>query len=234
MDIKEHTFKANKDICQRVLAEFLGKFLNPAFGALPSKEINLMVMNILGELEYIESEPSLYELVTKLRVTRAKARNLIYDQELRRLDTETLDLRVKEALKEPLFQKQGDLFVLEIESPLIIDHLRSKLKSLGHATDGSFSPSLVKMSVEAVAALIEDYLPKESRKKVQNALIKAGAPDTSLQGVLKSTIKAIAKKVAQDSGEALVDKTSDFISPIVDSSIDKITKIAEDIFNNGK
>lgn len=230
MDIQMHVQQSDKNICQKVLADFLERYLDPAFGALPSKEVNLLVMKLLEELKYINKEPSLYELVSKLRVTRAKARNLIYDQELRRLDTKTLDARVKNALKEPLFQKQGDLFVLEIENPLVIDHLRSKLQSLGHASDGSFSPSLVKMSMDAVAALIEDYLPKSQRRTVKNALIKAGAPDSSLQGVLKSTIKAIAKKVAQDSGEALVEKASGYMSPIVDGAIDQATNMVKELF----
>lgn len=151
--------KVGKSTCQKVLIEFLERYLDPAFGALPSKEIDLLVIKALEDLAYLSKEPSLYEHVTKLRVTRAKARNLIYDQELRRLDTKALDLRVKEALKAPLLQKQGDLFVIEIENPLVIDHLRSKLQTLGHASDGSFSASIVKISLDAVAALIEDYLP---------------------------------------------------------------------------
>ena len=31
----------------------------------------------------------------------------------------------------PLLQKQGDLFVLEVENPLVIDHLRAQLQRPG-------------------------------------------------------------------------------------------------------
>lgn len=230
MSIKKHTLEVTGGICQKVLAELLDAYLEPAFGSLPKKEVDLIVLKALEDLGYLNKEPSLYELVSKLRVTRTKARNLIYDQDLRRLDDISLDIRVKEALKTPLLQKQGDLFVLEIENPLVIDHLRSKLQQLGHASDGSFSPSLVKISIGAVAALIEDYLTKSQRKAIQKSLTKAGVPDSSLQGMIKSTIKAAAKKVAQDSGEALVEKASDYISPVIDGSADQVFKMIGGLF----
>lgn len=175
-------------------------------------------------------EPSLYELVTKLRVTRTKARNRIYDQELRRLDTEELDLRMKAALTTPLLPEQGELFVLEIENPLIIDHLRAKLQALGHASDGSFSPSLVRMTLDAVAALIEDYLSKPERTAIKQAMVEAGEPDSSFLGVLKSTIRAIAKKVAQDSGDALVEKASSYLAPIVDGAVEQLPSKLDGLF----
>ncbi len=230
MKIKNHTLKTDAKLCQKVLAELLESYLDPAFGALPKKEVDLMMVQAMEKLGFVSETPSLYELVTQLRVTRAKARNLIYDMELRRLDTADLDTRVKEALKHPLLQKQGELFALEIENPLVIDHLRAKLQTLGHASDGSFSPSLVKISLGAVASLLEDYLTKAEQHSLRKTLVKAGAPDTSFHGVIKSTIKAIAKKVAQDSGDALVDKVNDYLAPMIDGAADVLAERAKGLF----
>jgi len=151
-------------------------------------------------------------------VTRSKARNLLYDRELRRFDLGQLDEKVRNAMKSPLFQKQGDLFAMEIENPLVLDHLRSKLQTLGYASDSSFSPSLVKMSLDAVAALIESFHPGKEGESLRKALVKYGAPDTSFKGVLKEVLKKVASKVANDTGKALV---SQYLGPLVDGAVDK-------------
>jgi len=230
MDIRNYTLDSDAVKCREVFASFLEGYLSPAFGALPKKEIDLLVMKALEKIDYINRDPTLYELVQKLRVTRMKARNLIYDQELRRLNTAELDKRVKDALLHPILQKDGELFLLEIENPLVSDHLRSKIQKLEFISDSSFSPSIVKLPLIAIVAVIEDYLSKEERDNVKDDLIKAGAPDTSLQGILKSTLKIAAKKLASDTGEALVDSVSGYLSPILDNAVDSAIEVFTDLF----
>jgi hypothetical protein len=122
------------------------------------------------------------------------------------------------------------LYVLEVENPLVSDHLRSKVQKLGYVSDGSFSPSIVKLGLDAVAALIESYLTERERDDVKGALVAAGAPDISFKGVIKATFKKLAGKVASDTGEALMEKASDFISPIIDAGVDLVTEKARELF----
>ncbi len=42
--------------------------MNPAFGALPKNEVELIVLNVLEKLRAIDEEPELYEFVSKLKV----------------------------------------------------------------------------------------------------------------------------------------------------------------------
>ena len=78
MDFEHLLKEAGDDKTRRALAHFLQQFLNPAFAALPKGEIELLVLNLLEEVGALSAEPSLYELVATLRVTRAKARKLLY------------------------------------------------------------------------------------------------------------------------------------------------------------
>lgn len=217
--------------CRDALIALLDAYLNPAFSALPKSEIDLAFMDAMESLGYISKSPSEYELIQKLRVTRAKARNLYYNRELRKRSPEQLDTLVREVIQAPLIHKDGDLFVLEIDSPLVIDHLRSKVRSLGFPSDGSFSPSLVKLSLRAFTALLEESIPKVNRNQVKNKLVAAGAPDGSLGGVLKGALKQVGKKVAQDAGEAVSEKASDYITPIIDGSISKIGSMFKGLFS---
>lgn len=232
MDIKELIKEINEEVAKDALTYFLTHYMNPAFGALPKNEVELIVLNVLEQLAAIDTEPEVYELVSKLRVTRSKARGLIYDRELRKSSVSDLDEKVKSLLKRPLIQKDGEQFVLEVENPLVSDHLRSKVQKLGYVSDGSFSPSIVKLGLDAISALTESLLPKEEKENIRVALIQAGAPDTSLRGILKATFKKVARKVASDTGEALMDKASEFISPIIDLGSEAITEKIGELFEN--
>ena len=230
MDIAQIVNDATEDNIKSALSYLLQSYMSPAFGALPKNEVELVVLNVLEKLNAIDSEPAVYELVSKLKVTRSKACGLIYNRELRRSSEADLNEKVKTLLKRPIIQKSGDLFVLEVENPLVSDHLRSKVQKLGYVSDGSFSPSIVKLGLDAVSALIESFLTEGEKNDIKEALVVAGAPDISFKGILKATFKKIGSKVASDTGEALMDKASDFISPIIDAGIDLITQKATELF----
>lgn len=230
MDITQIVNAAEPAKVRAVLAQLLNQYLNPAFGALPKHEVELLLLNSLVQLGAISAEPQVYELVASLRVTRAKARGLLYSHELRQSSAADLDQKVKNLLKRPLLQKDAELFVLEVENPLVADHLRAKLQSLGYLSDGSFSPSLIKLSLEAICALIESLLTPEEVRQVQATLIAAGAPDGSFKGVLKATLKKLAGKIAADTGEALMDKAAELLTPILDAGIALLSEKAKDLF----
>ena len=232
MDINQIVNDATEEETKSALSYFLQSYMSPAFGALPKNEVELIVLNVLEKLRAIDDEPKLYEFVSKLKITRSKARGLIYDRELRQSSVEELDEKVKNLLRKPLIQKNGDLYVLEVENPLVSDHLRSKVQKLGFVSDGSFSPSIIKLGLDAITALIESYLSDQEKIDVRAALVAAGAPDTSFTGVLKATLKRVASKVASDTGEALMEKASDFISPIIGASIGLITQKAGELFDS--
>lgn len=223
MTLQNHIENLEIQECRSILTHLFESYLDPAFGTLPTKEVNLLMLTALMEMKYIEAKPDLYDLVRKLKVTRSKARNLIYDHELRLYNTSQLDEMLKGFLKNPIMQKQGDLFVFEIESPLIIDHLRSKLKKLKFASDGSFSPSLVKISIEAYIAIIEEYLTPEERNTVKGALVAGGAPDGSFKGVLRGVLKKVGSKIASDAGEEMAEELGEYMSPIISGVVGGLT-----------
>lgn len=232
MTTKESIDRLDPKAAKGILTRFLDAYLNPAFGSIPKREIDILVFEMLEEVGYTNKEPELYHLVQQLRVTRSKARNLLYDKELRKLSTADLDLLVKEAIKNPVIQKQGYLYALEIESPLVADHLRSKLKELKYTSDGSFSPTLIRLTQSALAALIESILTVEERKRVKKGLVEAGMPDGSLKGMLSGALKTVGKKVASDAGEQLAESAGDYLLPLIDASAEKVFSMFNGLFVN--
>ncbi len=218
MDIAQRVAQLPEAQLRQVLTRLLSGYTSPAFGVLPKLEQELAMLEALQALGLISAEPGLYELVSQLRVTRAKARNLLYALELRRASPERLDGQLRALLRAPLLLKQGELFALEIESPLLIDHLKARLQQLGHASDGAFSSSLVSLKLEALVALIASCLGAEEQERLRRALVKAGAPDTSFAGIVAAALKKLAGKLADKAGEAALGQLSDYLGPLLDAS----------------
>ncbi len=225
MDIHQQIQAASEADAKAVLDFILTAYLTPAFGVLSKRESDMLMVDALEKIGYLDAIPSVYSLIQKLRVTRTKARLLLYERELRRMDGAVLDGRVLELLKRPIVQKQGELFALEIENPLVSDHLRAKVQSLGYASDGSFSPSLVKLSDDAVVALIDALLDEKQKKEVTRAFEKLGLPEKSFKGVLKGVLKVLAKKAADEAGSKLMENV---LGPVIDGAFDGIAKAIEE------
>lgn len=231
LDIQAITTRAGHQRTKDALDAFLIEFLAPAFGALPKQEVELLVLRLLTQIGAVSNRPSIYELVSGLKITRAKARRLIYDQELRSRSQQELDNDMRLLLRRPIVQKRGDLFALEIENPLLADHLRARLQEQGHLTDGSFSPSLVTLTLDAMSALIESQISGADKDATFKALVAAGAPDKTLKGVLKSALKRLGERIADDTGEAVAEEVSHYLGPLLDGGKTAITAAFKSVFS---
>lgn len=231
MDLSSIISSAGAQRSQSALERFLKSFLDPAFGALPKFELELKVLELLIELGAISPRPGIYELVSTLKITRAKARKLIYERELRSRSPQELDEELRLVLARPLLLKRGEVFALEIENPLLADHLRARLQSLGHASDGSFSPSLVTLSLDAMVVLIESELSEAQRIASREALIAAGAPDQSFKGVLKAALKKLGEKFANEAGAAVASEASEYFAPLLQGSREAIAAVFKSVFS---
>ena len=230
MNIKAIIDNAGNAKCKEALEKFLEDFLSPAFGAKSKTEIELAVLNLLISVDAVTDNPSSYDLASTLKITKQKARTLIYNKELRTRTHDDLDAEVRKILLKPVIQKRGDQFALEVESPLALDHLRAKVQALGHLTDGSFSTNLVTLNLDAMATLIESTLDETQKGAAERELRKAGATDPSLRGLLKATLKKLGNRVASDAGEAAIENASDYLAPILDGTIKDAQKLFRDLF----
>ena len=212
--------------------ELLRDYLTPAFGSISKRDFDILLFMKLQNLGVIDKSPEIYELVSELKVTRAKARNLLYEAKLRASTSEDLDGELKELLVNPIFLKDHDKIGIEIGNPYLIDHLRFKLKKLNHITDGSFSPELVKLTVDAYISIFESYLPETSKQEVLDSLIEIGAAsDTSFSGVLTTILKKLGTKVADEAGGQVAESIGGYLKPIIDGSVSSIAEKFSSFFS---
>ncbi|PLX93316.1 MAG: hypothetical protein C0621_07980 [Desulfuromonas sp.] len=206
------------------LAKLIECYINPAFGSLPKREVDIALFQCLQELGIFNDTPDLYSLVSSLRITRAKARNLLYEVNLRKSTTENIEDELLELLKEPVFLKDNDKVCLEIGNPLLIDHLKHTLKDLKHITDGSFSPELVKLTPDAYIALVNEKFAKVKKADVDKALIECGAKDAvNAKTIFKGVLKKVGKKVADDAGDAAGELLGNYLGDLLSTTTETVT-----------
>ncbi|MAT56281.1 MAG: hypothetical protein CMN32_17560 [Saprospirales bacterium] len=211
--------------------ELLQDYLTPAFGSISKRDFDILLFIKLQKLGIFDKNPEIYKLVSELRVTRSKARNLLYESKLRQTSKTELDQELRELLKNPIFLKDNDKIGIEIDNPYLIDHLRAKLKSLNHITDGSFSPELVRLTTDAFVALFESYLPEDSKDNIKKAFIAIGAKtDTSLKGLLKGVFKKLGSKIADEAGGKIAESAGEYLEPLINGSIDLMKNKFADFF----
>lgn len=230
MDIARALTEVEDQAIQLELVNFLEDFMNPAFGSLPKREIELRIFDILRNLGLVRPDATIYELMTELKVTKAKASQLVFDLEIRQYgnDKERLDNLIKLALIKTKFAKDGNYFVMEIENPLTLAHMRQRIREIGHISDTSFNSALVRAPVDAVTDLILKIIPENRHDEIRAALISAGAPDNSIKGVIRSALKTLGGKVigeaADQLAEGFVSNTEELLSPLLNASTLQISE----------
>ena len=219
-DIQVSAFKIKESLV-RILSEY-GK---PSFGSISKRDTDILLFSALQDLGIIERNPSIYEVMQKLRVTRSKARNLIYEGALRRsIDEKVLEKELHDKLSNAILLRESDKVALEIDNPLLIDYLRNRLKDLKHLTDGSFSPELVKMEYDAFAHIYEKTRTELDHKQVKKKLQELGIkPNFSVRSAITT--------ILQIGGKALAGKYGgEVVKDVVDTIYDNWADIKEDIF----
>lgn len=191
--------------------ELMKAYNSPAFGSITKRDFEIELFLQLQKLGLIEKNPSLYEVVSKLKITRTRAKNLIYEANLWNKSIEDLNSELKEILSQPSFLSDGKHVSIDVENPLLQDHIKSKLKALKHITDGSFSSEILKLTPEGYIALYLDVfgIKDEGLKKATDYFKDNNLmPDLRPQTILVGLIKQAGQKCLGDTGGQIAEKVT--------------------------
>lgn len=208
-DLFDQLSSLDESLAKQELERILKLYSQPGFGSVTKRDIDIEIFITLQVLGIIPLNPDLFKVVRILKVTRVKARNLIYESELRRMNESDLRAQLRVLLLKPTFLNNGKLLYMEVENPLLQDYIKSILKTLNHITDGSFSTDIIRLSYHAYSALLGEVFEvreTNSIKMLKSYLIDNKLiVDTSIKGVISGFVKVIGKKVASESGEAIAE-----------------------------
>jgi translation initiation factor 2 beta subunit (eIF-2beta)/eIF-5 len=203
----------NNELNKKVLKELFDIYLNPSFGTLKQKEIDLFIFSKLIKIGYLKKD--VFDIVSKLKITRQKARNLLYEYNLRL--SYHLEEEYKEFLKNPILEKDKDVIIFNVENPLLIDFIKSKLKEKRLLSDGSFSPEIIKLKQYAYIELLKDFLELEEL----NTQLKNNRINNDFESLMKAFLKKVSIKVFNNSNDFIIDE---YISPFINNKISKVVE----------
>lgn len=219
MDVRETIEAIDIEDSREALIDVLKRYTHPAFGALSKRETDIMIFEVMRTLGLLPENASVYDLMTDLRITRAKASQLLFDSAIRKFDEnpELLNAKVVEALCSARFHRDADkYYVIEVEDPLVNADIKEKVRKAGYISDSSFNSALIRLPLDAVVDLVADLLPEDRQDEVKTELVAAGAPEApSFKNVVKSSLKALGKKVVGEAADGLVDEAGAFLAPIL-------------------
>ncbi|BBE51030.1 hypothetical protein OYT1_ch1476 [Ferriphaselus amnicola] len=200
----------------RVALELLfSPHANPVFGASKAVEHEVAAFNALKQLGYLTQSPDEFELVEKLRVTKAKARTLLYQAALREAgDANAGKQELRNILINPLLACDGDIYLIEVPHPLTMDRLRHRIRQLGHLSDGSFSGNVARIKRSALTDLIESLIPQEERAEVVTRLRGKGYQGIDFRSVVQAFLKKAGAKVAGEVGDEVAGNVGESISAL--------------------
>lgn len=236
MDIERALDRLDEGALRGLLGRLLSDYAAPAFGVLPKREVDLLVFRTLREAGVIGQGAPLYQLMADLRISRAKARNLVFDLEIRQPLGGGLDDQVRAVILNDSYFKDFNWFVLEVENPVVQAHLREICRRARVVTDASFNPGIVRLPVSGLANVLEEFLDPDQQAEVKQGLYRAGKlEDKSFRGLMKRALADLAQrfagKVAGEVMDGAVGAVGEFLEPILSGDQEAITDIWSGIYS---
>ena len=210
---------------------FIETFATPAFGAISKTEVDNLVFGLLVEVGALDPKSQVYEIARDLNVTPAKARNLLFQWQLRSMGKgDVLKNDLIEALTSVRFSKDGDLLSFGVESPILREELRSRLKHLRIYADASFSSEIVRISVEHFVEFLDNFLGEFEKKKIRQALLRDNQiEDNTYKAAACRILKGIAEKAAGKAGGELIDLFGEAVRGLLEDNAASVIEIYKQV-----
>ncbi|WP_454851852.1 hypothetical protein [Rhizobium binxianense] len=215
--------------------KFLDAYLQPAFGARSKAEIDLLVFDCLVGAGIVDPFGPLYPLARLLNVTPQRARNLVFNWQLRTMPAgDGLREPLIRALQSTRFSRDGTLLTFGIESPLLKEEVTARLKAKGYFADASFSREIVRLPVEAFVEFLADLLDEETKKAFRDRLVRdRQLPEMSFKaiatGVLARFGESMMGAISRELAQIIVGKTSDFLGGLLTGNVDEAVRSLDGI-----
>ena len=191
-------------VVRAALTHLLTPHFTPVFGAVKTVEHEVAAINALQKMGVLSVNPEPFELITKLRVTKAKATSLLYQVELRRGTNDAAwDNRIKKVLLSPVIAKDGNYISVNIDTPLLKDVIRERFKKLGVAIDDTFSTDLLRIPPEGFMKLVVSLMTPAEQAAAEKSLAAAGIATSKTKTLVYGLAQKFGEKFAGDAGGAL-------------------------------
>jgi hypothetical protein len=215
--------------------KFLDAYLQPAFGARSKAEIDLLVFDCLVGAGIVDPFGPIYPLARLLNVTPQRARNLVFNWQLRTMPTgDGLREPLIRALQSTRFSRDGTLLTFGIESPILKEEVTARLKAKGYFADASFSREIVRLPVEAFVEFLDDLLDEKTKTAFRERLVRdRQLPDMSFKaiatGILAKFGESLMGAVSREVAQTIVGRTTGFLGGLLSGNVEEAAESVDGI-----
>lgn len=172
-------------------------YLDPAFGSRSKVEIDLLLFTALIKAKAIDPNGPIYPIARAFNISPGRARTLILNWQLRDESYQgELTDKLRAALSQTRFSKDGTYLTFGIESPLLKEEIVARLKKDGVFADATFTKDIVRLPVEAFVEFLDDLVEDEVKAAFVQQLVRDGqVADRSFKGLVTGVLGKMASKV---------------------------------------
>lgn len=182
---------------------FINTYAAAAFGSVPKTEIDLQVFSILADLKVIEIGRADYRIARALNITPARARNLLFQYQLRNVSEDETDYQIMLAITTARYWKDGDKLSFGVSSPLVKAALSAKMEERGVFADVSLSGNILRVDPGRFGAVLASLVSESQAKRVTDRLkSKKLVDDATLRSALEKKGSEFATKLFDKATEA--------------------------------
>lgn len=162
------TVSVPKKSASEFIEKFLEAYLADGFGALPKKEVDILVMSLL--MTYADlAHKSNQDLSVLLRATESKIRNLRYEARLKYPpDPEYVKREFLYILSKAQYALDTGKIIFSIEDEYIRHAIQGRLKAKGMYADTSFNRELIIVDTTFLVAVLGEIYDEDMAKDFQD------------------------------------------------------------------
>lgn len=176
---------SSEEKCEFV-REFIDEYTRTAFGALSSKETEIVIFRLFFKMGLLKEEDNIYNLCRILKISPTRVKSLLLERNLRNIDFNDKKIlnKLKQYLKNAELIKDQQYISLGIEDPLIRLDLEDRVKKLGSTPDYSFNKEILKINIAVFSQLLEHLLSDDERREIGRKMKE----NKKYEGLVRNTL----------------------------------------------
>ncbi|EBA04044.1 hypothetical protein RB2150_06073 [Rhodobacterales bacterium HTCC2150] len=211
--------------------DLLSIFIRNGFGALPKREIELTLLELLMKHapNTVGSSPAIYSLARNLRLSPKRLQGLL-DEIAYRDEAKTDDwciAQLKSALQKAEKIQSGGAIQFQIDDGLVRDFAVAQVRAGYGIVDHSFNSAIIKLTGDKFAALAIELMDAGDQKKLMAQIPKPDQTKEQDKQETKSPIRLFVDAFATKAGETAGKKSVDLGFAIITGGFSE----AKDVFD---
>jgi len=152
--------------------KFIKAFKSPSFGALPKKEVELLVLRLLIEAGVFGEKIDSYILSRELCIPVSKAKTLYYEYQLRNCEESTNYIIELLKTAQVIIVDKRVVIQVGVDSLYIKNQLEATIKELNDYPDYSFNKDILKFSTDTYLKILSKFCDEQQIEEIEEEILK--------------------------------------------------------------